>query len=250
MRAFTKTLAAAVLAALALLPGAARAQTAEEILAKADQVTNGYADQYMRNIMTIIDIDGSQKSYDFSIAQKGEKRMIRFHSGEMKGMANLIEDAQSIYAYLPGFKKIRRVAAHNMNQSFAGSDFTNDLMAFTSWVKAYQPKLEREDADYWYLSCTPRAGGVKPPFPKAEAKVNKKNSQLDAYAFFDEAGQKVKTFENSDLKDFGGGAVRNTNILVTDTRTGHKTRLDIKEFKVNQGLKDDLFTQRELEWGK
>lgn len=250
MRHITGTLAAAVLVALTLLPGAAGAQTAEEILAKADKVTNGYDDQYMRNIMTIIDIDGTTKSYDFSIAQKGEKRMIRFHSGEMKGMANLIEDAQSIYAYLPGFKKIRRVAAHNMNQSFAGSDFTNDLMAFTSWVKAYVPKLEREDADYWYLSCTPRPGGVKPPFPRAEVKVAKKNSQLDGYTFLDEAGQKMKIFDNSELKDFGGGAIRNTNILVTDARTGHKTRLDIKEFKVNQGLKDSLFTQRELEWGK
>lgn len=244
------TLAAAVLAALCLLPGAAGAQTAEEILAKADKLTNGFDDQYMRNIMTIIDIDGTTKSYDFSIAQKGEKRMIRFHSGEMKGMANLIEDPQSIYAYLPGFKKVRRVAAHNMNQSFAGSDFTNDLMAFTSWTKAYVATMLREDDTHWYLSCTPRPGGVKPPYPKAETKINKKTGQLDGYTFFDEAGQKMKIFDNSDLKDFGGGALRNQVVLVTDGRTGHKTRLDIKEFKVNQGLKDDLFTQRELEWGK
>jgi len=111
--------------------GSARAQTAEEILARMDQVTNGYDDQYMRAVMTIVDTDGSRKSYDFSIAQKGEKRMIRFHSGEMKGMGTLVESPSVVYTYLPAFKKVRRVAPHTMNQSFAGSDFTNDLMAFT-----------------------------------------------------------------------------------------------------------------------
>lgn len=230
--------------------GSARAQTAEEILTRMDQVTNGYDDQYMRAVMTIVDTDGSQKSYDFSIAQKGEKRMIRFHSGEMKGMGTLVESPSVVYTYLPAFKKVRRVAPHTMNQSFAGSDFTNDLMAFTSWVRAYVPRLVAEDETYWTLECTPRPGGVKPPFPKAVVKVHKKHCQPDYYAFYDEKGEKVKVFENSDPKEWKPGLIRNQVVWVTDPRTGHKTRLDIKEFRVNEGLKDSMFTQRELEWGR
>ncbi|HPX66322.1 MAG TPA: outer membrane lipoprotein-sorting protein, partial [Anaerolineaceae bacterium] len=123
----------AVVVALAAFSGTAQAETAAEILVKMDKTVNGFDDQFMDNTMTIINIDGSKKSYRFSILQKGEKRLIRFSTGEMKGMANLIEGAGRVYAYLPGQKKVRRVSAHNMQQSFAGSDFSNDDMAFTSW---------------------------------------------------------------------------------------------------------------------
>lgn len=243
-------LLAACVAIAATLPSAARAESADEILAKADKLTNGWDDQYMKSTMTIIDIDGSKKSYIFSISQKGEKRMVRFESGELKGMSTLIMDRNSVYAYLPGFKKVRRVAAHNMNQSFAGSDFSNDDMAFTSWTNSYVARIDREDAEYWYLACTPRPGGIKPPHPKAIAKIDKKNYQLMGYEFFDENGQKIKTFDNSELTDWGGGKFRNKVIVVTDNRTGHKTRLDLIEAKFNTGIKDSIFTERELEWGK
>ena len=233
-----------------VVPNTARAETADEILARADKLTNGWDDQYMKSTMTIIDIDGSKKSYVFSISQKGEKRMVRFESGELKGMATLIMNRDGVYAYLPGFKKIRRVAAHNMNQSFAGSDFSNDDMAFTSWTNSYVATNDHEDANYWYLACTPRPGGVKPPHPRAIAKIDKKNYQLMGYEFFDGDDQKVKTFENSDLTDWGGGKYRTKVIVVTDARTGHQTRLDLIDAKFNAGIKDSTFTERELEWGK
>ena len=237
-------------AVAASVPLTAFAETPDEILAKADKLSNGWDDQYMKSMMTITDIDGSKKSYVFSIAQKGEKRLVRFESGELKGMATLIISRDNVYAYLPGFKKVRRVAAHNMNQSFAGSDFSNDDMAFTSWTNSYVAKIDHETAESWYLSCLPRPGGVKPPHFKAIARIDKKNYQLMGYEFFDEDNQKVKTFDNSDLVDWGGGKFRTKVIEVTDNRTGHKTRLDLLEAKFNAGLKDSVFTERELEWGR
>jgi outer membrane lipoprotein-sorting protein len=250
MRRFRTPILSACIVLGMLLPGTARAETADEILVKTDRLTNGWDDLFMRTNMTIIDLDGSRKSYVFSIAQKGEKRMIRFESGELKGMSTLVLNRDSVYAYLPGFKKVRRVAAHNMGASFAGSDFTNDDFAFTSWPATYQAALDHEDAQNWYLRCTPKPGGLKPPFPVAIAKVDKATYQLMGYEFFDERGQKVKTFQNSDLKDWGKGALRTQVILVTDIRTGHQTRLDLSEFKVNQGLPDSDFSIRELEWGR
>jgi hypothetical protein len=37
---------------------------------------------------------------------------------------------------------------------------------------------------------------------------------------------------------------------VTDLRSGHKTILETKKARFNTGLKDDLFTVRQLQWGK
>jgi outer membrane lipoprotein-sorting protein len=232
------------------LPSSASAETADEILARADRLTNGWDDVFMRTTMTVTDIDGSRKSYVYSIAQKGAKRLIRFESGELKGIATLVIDREHVYAYLPGLKKVRRVAAHNMNQTFAGSDFSNDDFAFTSWTSVYRAAIDREDADHWYLLCTPKPGGPRPPYPKVIARVVKKSNQLVGYDAFDESGQKVKTFDFDRLKDWGGGVIRTEVIVVTNTRTGHETRLDLTEFRVNQGLPDSLFTERELVWGR
>jgi len=239
----------AILAIAVLASTNARAETADEILAKMDKTVNGFVDQYMDNTMNIIDIDGSTKSYRFNILQKGEKRLIRFTSGEMKGLANLIEGPGNIYAYLPGQRKVRRVSAHNMKASFAGSDFTNDDMAFSSWPGSYKPTLAREDDGFWYLDCRAIPGSPA-PYPRAETKVQKGTYQLMGWTYFDENDKPVKKFENSKPKDWGNGLLRNQEVLVTDLRTGHKTRLDIHDFKVDQNVPDSKFTQRELEWGR
>ena len=89
----------AVVVALAAFSGTAHAETAAEILVKMDKTVNGFDDQFMDNTMTIINIDGSKKSYRFSILQKGEKRLIRFSTGEMKEWQTLLKG-------LDGFMRI------------------------------------------------------------------------------------------------------------------------------------------------
>lgn len=175
--------------------------------------------------------------------------MIRMLSGEYQDMATLIEDPAHIYAWLPGYKKIRRVAAHKMNQSFAGSDFSNADMAFTSWTKVFKAKLLKESDKEWELECT-SIPGTTAPYPKAFVRVTKGNYQLVHYQFFNEAGEKVKLFESLDVKDWAKDVWRGARIEVTDNRTGHKTTLLIRKFVVNQGVPDSKFTKRELQWGR
>jgi outer membrane lipoprotein-sorting protein len=255
-----QTLAASITLAVAIgSAGTAFAEgpSAQEILARMDRMNNDFKDQTMVTTMTIVDVDGSKKSYDFIIRQKpdgkGNVRMLlRFTSGEVKGMATLIEDRNHMYVLLPGLKKTRRVAAHGMSQSFAGSDFSNDDMATPDFGKIYDAAIDREDATHWFLKCTPKAG-EKVDYGSVQLKVRKATFQEDGREYFDAAGKKLKTFENSASKDFKGkdGTVmpRNTRIVVADARTGHRTELDVRDFRFNEGLSDSLFTQRELEWG-
>ena len=235
-----------------LLPAAhaaAEAPSAAEILGKMDRMMNGFEDQSMEVRLTIVDVDGSRKSYEFSIWQKGdERRLLKFTSGEMKGMATLIQDRNNMYVYLPGFKKVRRVAAHNMNQSFAGSDFSNEDMASVSWTKVYDVKFVREDAEAWYLLATPKPG-EKIDYAKVELKIDKKHgTQLEA-VYYNKAGEKVKRFDDADLKMWDG-IPRAGTITVSDPRTGHKTIMELKTFKVDQKLPDEMFTERFLYLGK
>ena len=78
--------------------------------------------------MTIYNLDGS-KRLTTEIYQKGLKRLLKFTSGEIKGMANLIMSPSEVYAYLPSQK---RSAASPRTRwgSPAGSDMTSDDAAF------------------------------------------------------------------------------------------------------------------------
>ena len=239
-----------VMMAVTFVTAGAKAKqlSAQEILAKMDQTIGGFKDQTMKITMTVKEPKGASKSYDFIIQQKGtEKRLVRFTSGEVKGMAVLALGHSRVFIYLPGFKKVRRVAAHAMNQSFAGSDFTNDDMAALAWSKICEPKLLKEDKDHWTVDCKPKPG-MGMHYSHLIMKINKKNFSQDQVEYFGPDGKKIKVMTSSEPKDFHG-VTRNSVVVMTDVRTGHSTRLDIKDFKVNQGLPSSIFTVRQLQWG-
>ena len=222
--------------------------SAKDILDKMDASNNSFKDQTMEMALTVRDTDGSKKTYDFTMFQKGDKRLIKFTSGDMKGMATLVENRNSVYVYLPGFKKVRRVTANTMSQGFAGSDMSNDDMATTAWSDGWVPTLEKEDADGWWLSLTPKKD-EKTDYTQIKHRVDRKTfCQMETQYF--KGDEMVKKMVTSSTKDYGNGVFRNMHIEFSDPRTGHATIMDTKAFKFDTGLSDDLFTVRELQWGK
>jgi len=231
-------------------PTVAQAQSAAEILERMDRSISGFTDQRMDVAMTVVDTGGSRKTYEFTIWQKGtKKRLIRFHTGEMKGMSTLVEDRDRVYVYLPAFRKVRRVAPHSMNQTFAGSDFTNEDMAGITWADAWDATVEREEPDAWWLLCTPKPG-VASSHPKVRLKVQKTGFYQSVVEYLDGEGRPVRRMESTQLRTFPGGGERYSRVVLSDLRTGHRTELEIRDFRVNQGLPETAFSQRELEWGR
>jgi len=239
-----------IAAGLCALPAAGRAETPGEILDRMDRAISGYQDQRMDVAMTVVDPGGGRKTYEFTMWQKGtKKRLVRFHTGEMRGMSTLVEDRDRVYVYLPAFRKVRRVAPHSMNQTFAGSDFTNEDMAGITWADAWDGTIEREDADAWWILCTPKPG-VASSHPKVRLKVQKGTFYQSMVEYLDGEGRPVRRMESTGLKTFPGGAERYSRVVLADLRTGHRTELEVRDFQVNQGLSDSAFSQRELEWGR
>ena len=236
-----------VLCALAIPATAFGAESIDSVFARMDKVTNGYDDLMMAIHMTVSDIDGSKKAYDYTLHQKGQKRIIKFTSGEQKGLATLVIKPSVVYAYLPSQRKIRRVAAHKMGQSMAGSDMSSADAAFASWTEAYSPKLDKEDDKYWYITATAKKDA---PYPSCKLKIQKGTYLLAEYTFLDEKGAVVKTYTCTDVRNWGGGVLRARIITITDGPTKHYTTLELTAFKVNQGYPDRMFTKRELEWGR
>ena len=238
----------AALAAVLLVPAlAGAAPDANDLLKKMDAVTSGYADQEMDVDLVIGDVDGSQKIYGMTVWQQGEKRLVRFTSGETKGMATLI-DGDRMYVFMPGFKKIRRIAAHNMKQAFAGSDFSNSDMSTISWADDYDVTFHRETDTQYVLRGTPKPG-KSIEYASALIYISKDGYYQDSVDYFNDKGDKIKEFVGKDKQSWPGNVFRFALLIMRDPRTGHTTEMHVKSFKVNQNLPDDHFSKRQLQWG-
>lgn len=219
---------------------------AKHILEKMDENNIGYDDLEMSITMSIIDSDGTQKSYDFWVMQHGrDKRLLKFTSGELKGMSVLTSGPNLSHVYLPGYKRVRRVAPHNMDQTLAGSDFTNNDMGSSAWADVCNSSLQNEDEEAWFVRCTPLGNA---PYSYLIFKVAKDGYHQKQIAYYDKAGEMYKVMDNTNLVMWPGKILAHSKVTMTNVSTKHKTVLTIHEFKANQGLRESIFTVRNLRW--
>jgi len=240
----------ALVAALGVIAAAAPARAATDpvaLLKKVDAASNGFKDQKIDMEMVLVDSDGTTKSRTLTVWQKGgAKRLVRFTSGDLKGMGVLVEDRHTMYVYLPGEDKVRRLGMHAATASFQGSDFSNDDMAAINFSDDYDPKLVKEDAAKATLELVPKAT-AKVEWTKLVLTIDLATLNVDRCDYFDakDAAKPAKSQTRTDPKPIGGRTIF-TLITMTNFRTGHRTELHIKNMDVDKGLEDDFFKPRTL----
>ena len=240
--------------------------TALQILTKADSVANAPVDQEITLEMILINKAGNEKRREARMWQIGnERRMIKFISpADQRGIGFLDLPDDVMYLYLPAFKKIRRIASHVKNESFAGTDFTYDDMASINYADEYDPELigsrtekrlvliqdeqeEKwvdEELDHYLLELTPKEG-VKKDYSKLVMCIGKDNFYPVRIEHYSKDGKLWKVMERRKIEKKGGYWMAKETEM-SDLKKEHKTRMVIIDIKFDQGLQDDLFTQRYL----
>jgi len=243
-------LAVALALGLALAAGAPAARAASdpaELLRKVDAAANAFKDRKIDIEMTLIDTDGALKKRTLSVWEKGgSKRLVRFTSGDLKGMGVLVEDRHTMYVYLPGEDKVRRLGLHAATASFQGSDFTNDDMAVLKYTDDYDPKILKEEGGKATVELTPKKD-AKVEWTRLVLTVDLTNFNADRCDYYDakDPSKPAKTQTRTEPKTLAG---RLTYTLVTmvNNRSGHKTELRILAMEGDTGLADDFFKPRTL----
>jgi outer membrane lipoprotein-sorting protein len=242
----------AVSALTLLAPAAARADgaapSAAELLAKVDHALNCFKDAVFDSKLLVKQPNGSAREFGFTTYQKGsEKRLVRFNTpGDVKGMGVLIESKDTMYVFLPGFQRVRRMGTHVKNQTFMGSDFSFDDMSQTAYTPLFDVKVAGQDEGNWILDLTQKAG-LDLEFPKLKLWADKNMFQPTKIEFYDASGKKLKTQTRSGFKKDSPEHWQPSAVVVTDhRRNDHTSEIDFTGTKIDSGLADDLFSVRSL----
>lgn len=233
-----------------LLPAVALADgpSPAEVLQKTDKAMNAFKDGMFESKLRVKQNDGSYREYAFTTYQKvPEKRLVRFSSpGDVKGMGFLVENKETMYVFLPGFQRVRRMGTHVKNQTFMGSDFSFDDMSQTTFGATYEPKGMSQDDKHYVLELKQKAG-LDLEFPNLKVWIDKSSFHPTKQEFMDASGKKLKTQIRDGYTYDGKGHHQPGRVLVIDhRRNDHESEIVFSSAKFDSGLPDDLFTQRSL----
>ncbi|MFH1201993.1 MAG: outer membrane lipoprotein-sorting protein, partial [Candidatus Omnitrophota bacterium] len=169
---------------------------------------------------------------------------------------------QDVWLWLPSLRKIRKVSAGQADDSFMGSDFTNEEITsrrfedetykligedtFKGYSSLYDGKVFHKDEPVYIIECRPK---TTPWYYSKRVTYVSKNFGGNIFdEIYDPNGNIYRTlFRGWIIMDvFGREYPAQNRVEGHDLRTGHKTVIIFDEIKFDQGLSEDIFTQKTL----
>jgi len=219
-------------------------ETAEEVLKKVEAKQNEAKDAEITVKITTIEKDGTQKTKEGLIYQKGdEKRVFKFTSpADIKGLSVLSTGRDTSFIYLPEFKKVRRIAGHIKNQSFGGTDFTNDEISSTKYSDDYDAVELKEGEGIKTLTLKKKSSSDR-EFDRIVVEVTSDYIIRKAEMY---KGDKInKVLSVSNINKHGKYTI-GEKMEMKDVIKNHSTIMEFTKIEFDKGLSDDIFTERFL----
>lgn len=240
----------ATAAALLVAAPSYAAIDATKLLAEVDEALNRWDDQYFEYTMEDTTPGKSDRTLSLNVYMKGEKRVTEFVAPpDVRGMRILILSDTQMYAYLPAFKKVRRIASHATAQGFMGTAYSQDDLAVSKYSPKYTAKLVEEKEGEAKLELNVKSG-EEVAYPKIHMTVDLKRKLPVELTYFDDKGTKLKTESRGKYECEGNICVPTAMKMVDHTTPGHSTTLVSKKWKLNKGLKKRIFSRRYIQRGR
>jgi outer membrane lipoprotein-sorting protein len=247
----THLIIASAVLLLAASAAPAAAQDAAAVLAGVDARTGGnLAPKDMQSNMVMTMTQGSSvkvreiRAWTRNNPGKDDDRLMKFVSpADVRDVGFLVLSDDTMYIYLPEFHRTRRIASSNRKDSFMSSDFSYDDLGTGDFAESYDPSLKEENANAWVLELKRKPGSDK-TYAKIIMTVDKAKGMPLKTELYDDGGRLWKTAEQTyaSMKNFWVP----TLIKMTDHKKNSSTTMEMNGVKVNEGVGDDLFTERNL----
>jgi outer membrane lipoprotein-sorting protein len=184
------------------------------------------------------------RAWTRTVVGKDDLRVLKFLSpADVRDIGFLVLDEDSMYIYLPEFHRTRRIASSNKKDPFMGSDFSYEDMGTSALSRYYDPKMLKENDSEWQLELLRKPGADK-PYARIVLTVGKADTMPARMELYDAAGGLGKVAEETS-QAVGKYRVM-ASIKMTNVKKKTSTVLEMKNMKADQGLKDEIFSERFL----
>lgn len=196
------------------------------------------------------------------------KDIVMFTSAQVKGLATLTwtyidpKKQQDTWLWIPSLKRIRKISSANADDSFLGSDFTNEDILTRRFEDETYVLLKEEDFKGYNCLFDNKVYYQGTPCFVIEAKPKRspwyyskrilwvdKNTGGGIYEEMYDINDKIfKTiFKNFEIYKVNGKDYPTQTVLEgKDLRSGHRTVIINNDIKFDQGLSEELFSERTL----
>jgi len=252
----------------ALVGASAGEETARQILDRRKQLedtTRRWDDRHQKMKLHIFDRRGGERVRDLEFFEKkfpnDEQTALVFFltPAEVKGTGFLSFNHKGRPAdqwlYLPELKRVRQITARSRDESFVGTDLTyrdlDVLSELVSWTEDdAASSLKGEEAiggvACYRIELVPKREDIG--YQRILLWLGKDDLVPRKFEFYREGEQPVRRITQSEVKNVGAFPVAHKQ-EVESPEQSTRTLVEISDVQFNQGLAEDLFTQRNLERG-
>jgi outer membrane lipoprotein-sorting protein len=221
-----------------------QAQDAHGLLAKLDNIMFSPKDKQGKISIILVDKDGDEKVREAEMFQKGrDKKLFRYTKPEKQaGIATLSLPGGVMWLYMPAFGNPKKITLLAKSQAFTGTDFSYEDMATQPYAERFYPILAETREDAYVLELTPRS--EKSNYSKVIVTMDKTNYYPIKMEYFDNRGKKFKeaTYEYEKIGKYWNAK----EVVMTNLKKNHSTKIRLSDIVFDQGLTDDFFTKENL----
>lgn len=240
---------------IVFLTTAAEKPTGREIMEKVDNRDTG-RDQKADMTMTLIKSGGRKRVRKVKLWRKdygeNEKSFMRFKSpADVRGTGFLVwehkEGDDDRWLYLPAFKKVRRISSGEKGKSFMGTDFSYEDLGshnLDDYTYTFLRSEEVDGQDCFVVEAVPKPGKDS-SYSKTISWIRKDIFLAVKVEFYDENGKFLKRLHATDIEKIDGISTAK-RMVMENLQEKHRTVLEFEKVRYNVGLKDYVFTERNL----
>lgn len=227
----------ALLSLAILLTTQLSAQTAEQILQKADEI-RAPSESY-RMLVSVDSSDKSQFRFEIKIGGK-DTSLIRTLEPSREVGKNFLMVQEDMWAYVPNIKRSIRVT---LNQKLTGQAANGDISRMT-WVGDYGASLESETPQHWILMLKAQKRGLT--YDGIRVWIDKSNFRPLNGEYLTTQGKVLKKVTFTDYKEIAGN-VRPSKIIIENAeKSGDFSELRIIEME-KMSFPSNVFSQNNLQ---
>lgn len=241
--------------ALLLLPFAVHGQSAADVFDEVERRQRLVTSESASISMEIVDERGRTRTRAMDVRTKvGEdgrsKSLLVFTSpADIRGTGLLTVEAaggDDQKLYLPALGRVQRIAGSKRTERFAGSDFSYEDLG-TRDPDDYDVAMGTSTPDAFVLEARPRSDDSQ--YGRIVLTVDRGRYAVTKAEHYDRGGALIKVLTATDFAEVVPGAWRAGRLVMEDMRERRRTALTFTEREVGATLRDDLFTERQLERG-